>query len=65
MIMTEMKAKGTGAGALNRDDKDEMTSQATDGRINCIATMAYYKAGLHSRQGGRGLVGGRSGIRRK
>ena len=44
MIVTEMKAKRTGATALNRDGKDEITSQAADERINCIATMAYYKA---------------------
>jgi len=44
MTMTEMKAKRAEATPLNRCNNDEIASQAADGRINCIATMAYYKA---------------------
>jgi len=39
-----MKAKRTGATALSAANKDEIASQAALGRINCIATMAYYMA---------------------
>lgn len=44
MNSTEMKPKTTSTSDVNRANKDAIAAQAADGRINCIATMAYYLA---------------------
>jgi DUF2934 family protein len=44
MNTTDMRAKTTRTSDVSRANKEAIASQAEDGRINCIATMAYYLA---------------------